>query len=182
MMKKLLSIILLLIASYGVSTATSTPEPKEPVGIMKNVFGDVGYGEGGVSFGLGFRYWDLGISVGMSGIGQSVPPHNYYILATDVLETYKYPTMWVVGDLYYFYDLNDEFTFFANVGYGVGADTVLATKKGETTGAKYYHKTENRSGVTFGAGIQYFIENQIGFGIGYHTRRGPYLQVSYYWY
>lgn len=181
-MKIFLSIVALFIASFSLSNATTTEEAKEPVGIMKNAFGDLGYGEGGLSFGLGFRYWDFGIGVGMSGIGQSVPYHNYYINETDILEKYTYPTMWVVGDLYYFYDLNDEFTFFANVGYGVGADTVLATKKGETTGAKYYHKTENRSGITFGAGIQYFIENQIGFGIGYHSRRGPYAQVSYYWY
>ncbi len=154
-----------------------------PQGMMKSAFVDGGFGQGGMSLGFGFRYWNLGLSLGLSGIGKNLPPHSQqWIMENEIQDRYTYPSMWVTGDIYYFYDLNDEFTIFGNVGYGVGTDSILATKRGDTHQSKYFYRIENKSSVTFGAGVQYFLQNQIGLGLGYHNKRGIYAQVSYYWF
>lgn len=180
-MKKITILIICLVASiYSVFPQDNY---KEPAGNMKSVFLDAGYDFNGASFALGFRYWNLGLSIGAAGLGATLPEHtNQFITLTDAKETFTYHSIWVTTDLYYFYDINDEFTAFANIGYGVGSDSLLATKRDENTGRKYILGSENHSSVTFGAGLQYFFQNQIGVAVGYHNKRGVYAQISYYWY
>ncbi len=156
---------------------------KEPTTNMKSPFFDIGYDFNGMSLGFGFRYWNVGLSLGVSGVGKYLPEHSrQYLSIPDANERFTYPSIWVTADAYYFYDLNDAFTVFGNIGYGVGTDSVLATKKGETNGSKYILGAENKSSITFGAGVQYFFPMQIGVGLGYHSKRGIYAQISYYWY
>ena len=98
----------------------------------------------------------------------------------------KYSSIHVTTDLYYFHDINDQFTVFGNIGYGVGTDSVLAHHKDDQSTANknrlYAIGTETNSGITFGLGVQYFLEEWVGFGIGYHSRRGVYAQFNYFWF
>lgn len=159
--------------------------------IFKSIFIDAGYGTNKFGFGLGFRYWNLGFSFGLAGLGESIPHYFTYreggnITPATAVDIEKYSSIHVTTDLYYFHDINDEFKVFGNIGYGVGTDSVLAHHKDDQgTSNKnrlYSIGTETNSGITFGLGVQYFLEEWVGFGIGYHNRRGVYAQFNYFWF
>ena len=48
--------------------------------IFKSIFLDAGYGTNKFGFGLGVRYWNLGFSFGLAGIGESIPHYFKYQL------------------------------------------------------------------------------------------------------
>lgn len=159
--------------------------------IFKSIFLDAGYGTNKFGFGLGVRYWNLGFSFGLAGIGESIPHYFTYreggnITPETAVDIEKYSSIHVTTDLYYFHDINDQFTVFGNIGYGVGTDSVLAHHKDDQSTANknrlYAIGTETNSGITFGLGVQYFLEEWVGFGIGYHSRRGVYAQFNYFWF
>ena len=168
-----------------------TEEEYQGNDIFKSIFIDAGYGTNKFGFGLGFRYWNLGFSFGLAGLGESIPHYFTYreggnITPATAVDIEKYSSIHVTTDLYYFHDINDEFKVFGNIGYGVGTDSVLAHHKDDQgTSNKnrlYSIGTETNSGITFGLGVQYFLEEWIGFGIGYHNRRGVYAQFNYFWF
>lgn len=160
--------------------------------IFKAFFLDAGYGANKFGFGLGFRYWNLGFSFGLAGIGESMPSYQRdwgdgkIITPETAVNQKAFSSIHVTTDLYYFHDIDDNFTAFVNLGYGVGTDSVLANHKDNLNTNiqnRYYPVgTENESGITYGLGIQYFLEQWIGFGLGYHSRRGVYAQINYFWF
>lgn len=158
-----------------------------PGDIFKSIFIDAGYGSNALGFGLGFRYWKFGVSFGVSGIGESMPSYDRTrtVSTTEAIDMKKYAAIGVTTDLYYFYDINEKYTAFVNVGYGVGSDSLFAKRQDDTKEGTVYRcspATETNSGITFGLGFQYFFEKWIGIGVGYQTRRGVYAQFNYYWY
>lgn len=153
-----------------------------PSDIIKVISFDAGWGAEKLGLALGFRYWNLGVSFGVAGLGNTLPDHrNERLISGTPSSTEKYPTIAVTTDLYYFYDINDEFTAFGNFGYSVGTDTVLA-RKDNNDSSLYLYGTENNAAFTFGLGLQYFLEQWIGIGVGYHTRRGIFAQFNYFWF
>jgi len=206
-MKKFYSLSILALSFFAICNSTmlaqnkakgeileedAVPE-KEYKGndIFKAIFVDAGYGANKLAFGLGVRYWNLGASFGIAGLGSSMPSYFKYreggnINQETAINIKKYPSINITTDLYYFYDFTESVTAFVNLGYGVGSDSLLANHKDEqNTTYKdrlYPVGTETKSGVTFGLGVQYFLEKWVGFGVGYHSRRGVYAQFNYFWY
>ncbi len=182
-----------LLAQSKAKDAEPTEEAaieKEYIGndIFKSIFFDAGYGARKLSFGLGVRYWNLGLSFGVAGLGGSMPGYYRDKMPTKetAIDIEKHPSINVTTDLYYFHDFSETFTAFVNLGYGAGSDSVLA-KHSDNQGTSssnllYAYGSESKSGVTFGFGIQYFMEKWLGFGLGYHNFRGVYAQINYFWY
>ena len=152
--------------------------------IIKDIFIDVGYGPDKLGIGLGFRYWVFGASFGLTGLGVTLPNYDRttYLNQTEPVFTEKYSTIAVTTDIYYFFDINEDYTVFANFGYAVGTDTILARKASSNDNKLYRWGSENNSEITYGLGFQYFFEKWIALGVGYHSRRGAFAQFNYYWY
>jgi len=156
----------------------------------KSIFGDVGYfGPGGLSLGVGVRYWFASLELGLSGFAKSVP--NYSMNSYDVGITPtqplpggyvedKYTKIIVTGDLGFYVDILDPFIIFASVGFYSQQDTILA--KEIQTGYHYFYKYYNSSGVAFGIGANYVLNDVFEIGLGYHTKRGVFARVTYYWF
>lgn len=156
----------------------------------KSIFGDIGYfGPGGLSVGVGVRYWFASLELGLSGFTKSVP--NYSMNSYDVgispsqplpsgYEEDKYTKILVTGDLGFYVDILDPFILFASVGFYSQQDTILA--KEIQTGYHYYYKYYNSSGVAFGVGANYVWDDQFEIGLGYHTKRGVFARITYYWF
>lgn len=156
----------------------------------KSIFGDIGYfGPGGLSVGVGVRYWFASLELGLSGFTKSVP--NYSMYSYDVgispsqplpmgFEEDKYTKILVTGDLGFYVDILDPFILFASIGFYSQQDTILA--KDVQEGYRYYYKYYNSSGVAFGIGANYVLDDQFEIGLGYHTKRGVFARVTYYWF
>ncbi len=160
------------------------PEPD-----WKYLFLDLGYGGDGPSFAFGFRYWQLGISLGVTGFANDIPdaaarPQG---MNTSDLPKENYPSNVVCGDLYGYYDLN-KINLFVNLGFYSAIDSVF--RYDAERGAYYRDRTESSEGICWGFGAQYPLENlnldnkhfrQLVAGVGYHSRYGVYIQASYRW-
>lgn len=153
---------------------------------MKSAFIDVGYGWNKLGLGFGGRYSNFGASIGIAGIGEKMPAYSKTQVLTSgqILSKESHTSTIITLDAYYFYDLNDKYTVFGNVGYSMGNDSLFGTKQGESDGTLYRISpaTESKNGICFGAGFQYFLEEYLGFGIGIHSKRGIYAQINYYWF
>ena len=153
---------------------------------MKAVFMDIGYGWNKLGLGFGGRYSNFGASIGIAGIGEKMPAYSktQTLTASQAINTKSYTSTMITLDGYYFYDINEKYTAFANVGYSMGTDSVFASKQGETDGTLYRMSpgTKSKNAVTFGVGFQYFLEQYLGFGVGIHSKRGIYAQINYYWF
>jgi len=156
----------------------------------KSIFGDIGYfGPGGLSLGVGARYWFASLELGLSGFAKSVP--NYSMNSYDVKITPsqplpagyvedKYTKILVTADLGFYVDILDPFIIFASVGFYSQQDTILA--KEFNSDVRYYYKYYNSSGVAFGVGANYVLNDVFEIGLGYHTKRGVFARVTYYWF
>ena len=207
-MKKFYSIFILAISFFAIcnSTILAQNKAKEEIlddgeaiekeykgnDIFKAFFLDAGYGANKFGFGLGVRYWNLGFAFGVAGLGESIPSYqrnwgdNKVITPETAVNQKSYSSIHVMTDLYYFYDINDDFTAFVNLGFGVGSDSILANHK-DYLNTPYQDRlfplgSDSKTGINFGLGIQYFLEQWIGFGLGYHSRRGVYAQINYFWF
>lgn len=153
---------------------------------MKAAFIDVGYGWNNLGLGFGGRYSNFGASIGIAGIGTDMPAYSKteVLTAANTYTKKSYTSTIITLDAYYFYDINDKYTAFANVGYSMGTDSLFGTKMNETDGTLYRLSptTESKNAFTFGAGFQYFLEEYLGFGIGIHSKRGIYAQINYFWF
>ncbi len=152
---------------------------------------DLGYGGSGVSAAIGYRYWFLGASLGVSGFSADIPrtASRYPGDNIDItsLPKKKYPSNVVCGDVYGFYDLK-KITLYANFGYYSSIDTVL--RFNPDNNAYYRDKPETNSGISWGFGAQYplylleadnKIYEQLTLGAGYHSKFGIYLSLDYRW-
>jgi hypothetical protein len=157
-------------------------ETDENLPPIKSLFADLGYGFIGASGALGFRYSFLGLSIGAAGFNNSVPAHAYGVGGGQVqpagTEEKIYTTIAVCGD-FYFYHKIQSFTIFADLGYFSQSDTVLwrDIKTGDFT----FARSQNKDGITFGAGIQFNVAKDINVGVGLHSKFGIYAQIAYLW-
>ena len=200
-MKKLKSISILMLllccfcflsnlVSAQQASKDSTGEESffNPKSQLKMLFGDLGYGTRGLSAALGFRYGFLGVDLGLGGFTRSnIPNYNLYptkeIPFPKNYDSTSYPTLSVSFDLIYYYDTGD-FSFYGGVGYYSQSDTVLAKSldQGNTYGTYFYKQVNKKSGFCFTLGGQYFISETIMVGLGYHTKKGVFAEVGYWWY
>lgn len=149
------------------------PLPDDP---MKYLHFDLGYGPANISYGLGFRYWHLGLTIGLTGVASDIP--NYSLQpAPSSDRTERFPTIVVCGDFHFYYDFTPKITGFATLGYYSQSDTILA-KSGDYW---YRYEAESSAGLTFGLGAQYALDRQIMVGLAYQNKRGIYAQIGYRW-
>lgn len=153
---------------------------------IKTVFGELGYGKLKLSAAGGFRFWNVGVSIGLAGFANPKPKYT----STNTLpkdyerEDYKFTHVLVTTDFHYFFDISDDFTISPSFGFFVQQDSVLARSKRQNDYGQLYFlgKTVNSTGVSFGFALDYFYSDLITAGIGYHTRRGIFLRIGYYWF
>ena len=156
----------------------------------KAAFGDVGIGGPGLSLGAGFRYWFLGLNVSLGGFLNDIPGYNYQIPAGLKINRNEplpagfradsYTSTFVSVDLNGYYEQFLPFILVASVGYYSQTDTVTAFQV--ETGNRYFYRAETLSGIAFGIGAEYQINDIISAGALFHTRRGILLRMSYYLY
>jgi hypothetical protein len=161
-------------------------EPPE----MKYLFFDGGYGANGASLGLGMRYSYFGGSINMTGFSKGIPAYStdYYTRPTKesqigLKENFSNIILNVDGGLYL--DIDPSFTVFATLGLFLRSDSVLVQKNnssGVPEAPWYPWSAQSSSGITVGLGMQYYLEEYFGFGMGYQTKKGFYLQIGYFWY
>lgn len=184
LLKLFLLIVICLNTGYGAENKESTSSEIQAINF------DLGYGAFGVSAGLGYRYSFLGLSVGVAGLTNDVPayslipPNSQTIFSPNSplpagYESKKYYGLIVTGDLTGYYDLNEEFTLFGSVGIYAQQDSVLAVET--KSDLKYFYKVENSTGLCFGLGGSYAVSEWINLGLAYHTKRGLFAQIAYYW-
>ncbi|MFC2130010.1 hypothetical protein ACFLSQ_01100 [Bacteroidota bacterium] len=156
----------------------------------KYLFFDIGYGGSGPGAALGFRYWHLGASIGVTGFANDIPNTSPRIpQGVNISELPKkvYPSNSVSGDFWGFYEL-EKFTLFANLGFFSSIDSVL---RYDSENQLYYRDTfKKSSGMTWGFGAQIpltFIDeenlllDQLVGGVGYHSQIGIFLRIAYRW-
>lgn len=144
----------------------------------------IGHGPHGLSGAVGFRWSMVGLSLGIGGLTNDLPvqsPYTDQISGNTKLDTMS--SLLVSVDAYYFYDYTKNLSFFANIGYCSISDSVLVYDY--NTEAWYRNPTTpqviSTDGFTFGAGFQYVMSEYLFIGAGYHSKRGLYGQLSYYW-
>jgi len=156
---------------------------------FKMVFGEIGYGARNLSLGAGFRWEFIGVDINIAGIISNTPRYIYPSKEFPYPKQYNehsYPRTTVSFNASYFYDI-EEFSIFGTVGYYSQTDTLLVRSMDDGNTFGYYYAkqgspAEVSSGICFGIGGQYFIDEKFGAGLGYHTKKGFFLHFGYYWY
>lgn len=165
-------------------------EETEPTGKLMGVNADLGYfGPAGLSLGAGFRYWFAGFTLGISGLMNDIPNYSTYgydegIYANSPLppnyDGKSYPALIVTGDFSFHYEVIKKVTAFGSIGFYSQQDTVLAWDF--TDDVYYYWKYTKKSGVCFGLGADFDYSDILKVGLGYHTKRGLFARITYFWY
>lgn len=162
---------------------------------LKSVFGELGWNKLKLSAALGFRFWNVGASMGLSGFAASKPkyiyPSNQFPMPKkDEYEEYKFTYVLVSTDFYYFFEIFEDFIITPTVGFYVQQDSVLArslrtypqSAQNDYGQLYYLGKTENKVGMNFGLGLDYYILDKYFVGIGFNYKRGIFLRFAYYWF
>lgn len=158
---------------------------------IKTAFGELGYGKLKTSAAVGFRFWNVGVSMGLAGFSASKPKYIYptntppYTMPKEYQrEEYKFTYILVTTDIHYFFDVFEDFTISPSFGFYVQQDSVLARSTRQEDFGQLYHlgRTVNSTGINFGFSVDYYYSDILTIGIGYHTRRGVFLRVGYYWF
>ncbi len=191
-MKKLLITILIAIFFSQNFIATAQSPQKDDNVILKGLLLDIGASKDGLGLAFGFRYWFASLSIGVTGFANKlpkyslIPPTGIYFNPNQPLpdgyveDRYTGTIVTFDAGLHYEYF---PWNFFANVGYFTQQDSVLA-KEDRTDGrspARYQYKVENSQGIAFGGGANYYLTDNLGIGLGLHTKRGVYAQIIYVW-
>lgn len=145
------------------------------------IFGELSYGTLGLGVTAGFRYSFVSLSLGFSGFAQSIPnsihPSIYQPFPKKGnYQEEEYPYVCVYGDAGFYYDIG-KFSIFATIGYFSQSDTILAREF--DTNYLYKYKVKTESGICFGGGAEYLFNPNFLFGVGYHTKKGVFLQLGY---
>lgn len=158
---------------------------------IKTLFGELGYGKLKTSAAIGFRFWNVGVSMGLAGFAASKPKYIYatttppYTLPKEYQrEEYRFTFILVTTDFHFFFDVFNDFTISPSLGFFVQQDSVLArSKRQEDFGQLYYlGSTVNSTGINFGLCVDYYYSDLLTFGIGYNYRRGIFIRAGYYWF
>lgn len=189
MKKFIAAILLLLFFNY---TFIANAQNNNPAPYLKGILLDAGAGKDGFGIAFGFRYWFASLSIGVVGLANKIPnysnippvgvnispnqplPNGYYEdRYTGIIVTFD-------GSLHYEYY---PWNFFASVGYYTQQDSILAkhvSSDGRILG-RYRYRVENSQGIAFGGGANYYLTDNLGIGLGLHTKRGIYAQLVYVW-
>jgi len=181
--------ICLMVSVFDFSQANEINDSDEN---FKMLTFDLGYGARDLSIGAGFRWNYIGLDINLAGFISSTPRYIYpsrEFLYPKQSREINYPSTTVSINGSYYYDIN-EISLFVTVGYFSQTDSVLVQSfdEGITNGVFFARQYPDgpasilKSGICFGLGGQYFINEMLGVGIGYHTKKGVYLQLGYYWY
>lgn len=189
-MKKKLTFVLLFLVINSAFSQESFWSSK-----IKSVFGEIGWSNLKLSAALGFRFWNFGLSMGLAGFAASKPkyiyPSNQYPLPKQgEYEESKFTYVLVTTDFYYFFEIFEDFIITPSIGFYVQQDSVLARSLRTNTpfgvpdfGQLYYlGKTENKVGINFGLGVDYYFLDEYIIGLGYNYRRGIFVRFAYYWF
>ncbi|MCX8054518.1 MAG: hypothetical protein N3A67_02480 [Ignavibacteria bacterium] len=190
-MKKIITLILIVSFFTHNYIANAQPSDNEDV-MLKGLMLDFGGGSDGLSMAFGFRYWLASLSIGVVGFANKIPKYsNVPPVGVNLNPSQPLPNGFVeekhTGIIVTFdgaihYEMF-PWNFFGSIGYYTQQDSVLA-KQVNTTGqilGRYSYKVENSQGIAFGAGANYYLSDNIGVGIGLHTKRGVYAQFVYVW-
>jgi hypothetical protein len=160
---------------------------------IKAALGDVTIGSPGLGASIGLRYDFIGLSFGMAGFLNSTPaygnrpPQGVDITPSEPLpagyEDDRITTILVDLNAHFFYNLKEldaeRITLFGTVGYFAQNDTILA--KDISTGFRYRYRSDTKSGLQVGGGIEYEFNLKLNVGAGFLSRRGLLLRVAYVW-
>lgn len=191
MLRKLLIfvIVFVLSCSFVITQESKDEDFTDDNSAFKMAFAEIGYGTRELSLGLGFRWNFIGLDLNLAGFIDNTPAYIYPSREFPYPKQYNeftYPRTTVTINASYFYDI-DDFSIFATVGYYSQTDTALVRSldEGNTFGvffARQGNPAIDESGVCFGLGGEYFINEKFAVGVGYHTKKGGFLQFGYYWY
>lgn len=189
----LLIVLTLFSTNYAFSQLEETNADtfaEEPVGFIKAINGDIGYfGPAGLSLAAGFRYWFAGFTLGISGISKSIPNYALYDPSVPInpnlplpngFDEKSYPALIVTGDFTYYHQIVKQLTAFGSLGFYSQQDTVLAWDY--TNNYYYYYKHISKAGICFGIGGEYLYSENLNIGLGYHTKRGLFARITYFWF
>ena len=195
-MKKFIASILCLSILYSfvfVSSVNLANAYDDDLPTVKALMIDVGGGPNGLSMGFGFRYWITSLHIGMTGFANSIPnyafpdynriPIRQHEPLPAGYEKEVHTGLIFTADLGVHLDYFYPYTFFGTVGYYNQQDSLLAKETNPTTATahRYFWRTEGKEGLAFGLGGNYYINDNVGLGVGLHTKRGIYGQFVYSW-
>ncbi|MGB9852147.1 MAG: hypothetical protein ACPLPX_04700 [Candidatus Kapaibacteriota bacterium] len=162
---------------------------------LKSVFGELGWSKLKLSAAVGFRFWNVGASMGLTGFAASKPKYiypstQYPMPKKGEYEEYKFTYVLVTTDFYYFFEILNDFIITPSIGLYVQQDSLLArsTRLFSPSGINdygqlyYLGRTENKVGLNFGIGFDYYLQEQYFLGIGFNLRRGIFVRFAYYWF
>jgi hypothetical protein len=177
------------VSVFAVDKPKNIENSTEDLPPIYDVFANVGYGGFGWWGAVGMRYSFIGLSAGLSAMWKSIPnasSDNSWIYQShaSVGNEKNYTKMIFHTEASFYHDFNPKLSVFVSIGCFFQSDSIFAQKPITVSNPDYTlyrYKAKNSAGLCFGAGFQYFFENQFGIGIGYHTKNGFYMQGSYYW-
>ncbi len=193
-MKKFIATILLF-AVLGVSSISLAQEYNdvyhwEPLNPIKGAFVDLSVGSPGFGIGAGFRYAFVGFNLGLIGLTNSSPVYALQYPPGVVIhrdrplpsgyEEEKFLSSMLTGDVVFYADILEKISLNASIGHYARNDSILA--KRIDTGSKYIYKNETESGLCFGVGAEYVLNDNFNVGAGYHTQRGVLFRLTYLWF
>jgi opacity protein-like surface antigen len=157
---------------------------------IKEIMLDATFGSYGTGITGGFRYDMVSLSVGLTGFSKTLPgylPFYYWQRDFGAKKPNSFVTetsLLVSIDAGYHYQISNDFSAYGTLGFYTEQDSVFALPDyvpGDVNNNRYAWKAASNSGISWGLGVQYYLEKDIGFGLGYHSKNGLVLQVGYFW-
>jgi hypothetical protein len=182
---------LLIYSIMGLSSAAIAQEYKwDPMNPIKGVFADLSVGSNGFGIGAGARYMFFGLNLGLTGLANSSPSYAFQYPAGVVInrnqplpggyEEERFMSTMIHADLMLYFDYFESLSFNGSVGFYSKNDTILA--KNITTGSRYIYRNETESGLCFGLGAEYVLNDYLNIGAGFHSQRGVAFRLTYLWF
>jgi hypothetical protein len=111
-----------------------------------------------------------------------IGPHNTYLrpdkpLPQGYLEQ-RYTALMINADLNIFIDYFYPLTLVGAIGFYSQTDTILAYNV--DTKSRYKYKDEKSSGISFGLGVEYPLNDDFSVAGIIHNKRGIVVRVIYY--
>lgn len=151
---------------------------------LKTILFDLGYWHESMSMGFGFRYSNFGAMMGLANFTNKLPGYDNTILPeSSVGYTEKHRSLTISFDAYYFHNIYDNLDAYANIGFASGADSILARSNSPQADDELHrYKSENFTHITCGFGVDYYLAKWLSLGLGFHTERGVFFRLGYFWY
>jgi hypothetical protein len=181
-MKKLIILLIIISITSLKAIDWQNLNPEKAVNV------DLGVGSSGFSIGAGGRYWIFGASIGFVGLFSNIPSYSYSAINNIYLRPDKplpqgyveqrYTALMINADLNIYMDYFYPFTLVGAFGFYSQLDTILAYNA--DTKSRYQYKAEKSSGLSFGLGIEYPLNDEYSISAIIHNKRGFVFRVIYY--